>query len=68
MNDSAFRALLNLFMCDDPSVLNNDLRKQLEDFMNGESGKRGYANWIDAYHYLDKEGLSECQRKSSVSR
>lgn len=52
MNDSAFRALLNLFMCDDPSVLNDDLRKQLEDFMNGESERRGYTDWIDAYHNL----------------
>jgi len=50
MNDLAFRALMDLIMCDDPSQTQREFRDALTDFAEEEAKKRGYPGWIDAYH------------------
>lgn len=50
MNDMAFRALLDIMMCDDPSNTEPAYGVALEEFANEESKKRDYDSWYDAYH------------------
>jgi len=52
MNDIAFRSLLNLVMCSDPSPVSPDEDKAIRDFLDVESLRRGYPDWIDAYHFF----------------
>jgi hypothetical protein len=50
VNDFAFRALLNLVMCSDPSPVSPDDDKAIRDCLDEESKRRGFSDWIDAYH------------------
>lgn len=54
MNDTQYRAFLDLMMCSDPwpvPVRNGiDANKVLEDFAHDEALKRGFDGWIVAYH------------------
>lgn len=51
MNDSEFRAFLDLLMCSDPSpVLLDSGQIILENFANQEAKKRGYETWVVAFH------------------
>lgn len=51
MNDSEFRAFLDLLMCSDPwPVLLDSGQIILENFANQEAKKRGYETWVVAFH------------------
>ena len=52
MKDIEYRAFLDLLMCSDPWPVNNFPHSQeiLKNFAHEEAVKRGFANWIDAYH------------------
>ena len=51
MNDTEFSAVMALVMCSDPWPDGVD-RKVIERLLDHESTKRGYTDWIDAYHGL----------------
>lgn len=42
-----------LLMCDDPSRFSDAERNDFEFWLNQESKKLGYNNWIDAYHKIN---------------
>lgn len=50
MNDKEFRTFLNLMMVSDPWPLSKIDNELMEGFANNESVKRGFDNWIVAYH------------------
>lgn len=50
MPNDVFDAFLSLMMCADPSPLDADQDKLLRDWANQESERRGYSDWIEAYH------------------
>lgn len=50
MNDEAFAVFLELLMVSDPWPLLHEQKRVLEDFADDESRKRGYSDWIEAYH------------------
>lgn len=57
MNDEAFRALLDIFMCADPWP-SHAPQQPLEDFLNKEAKAHGYETWIDAYHGFVPEEIA----------
>jgi hypothetical protein len=52
MTDEQFRIMLAWFMVSDPWPLKDQVftHMVIEDWLNLESKKRGYIDWIDAYH------------------
>jgi len=51
ISDEAFRELLNLFMVADPWPLEDEKSKAvIFGFLCAEASKRGYDDWIEAYH------------------
>lgn len=51
MNNLEFRALMNLLMCSDPwPTANWEDEEHLKGLANYEAAKRGFENWIIAYH------------------
>lgn len=58
MNKTQFRALLDLLMCSDPWPIEEEAgetHKLLIEFANCESRETyGMANWIVAYHEIEK--------------
>ena len=62
MSDEQYRALLDLMMCSDPwPVTGDDTENQVlvTELANTEAVKRGYENWVDAYHEHNKRGLND---------
>ena len=61
MSDLQYRAFLNLLMCSDPWPVTNTGdgtgtgMKLLEAAADEEGIKRGYNNWIEAYHFFMKK-------------
>ena len=53
MTNMQFRAFLDLMMVSDPWPLDPQANKTLEEFADAESKKRGYEEWITAYHEFD---------------
>lgn len=55
LDDTEFRALLDLFMCSDPYPIAKTPHKQwngevlIQKLLNSESEKRGYRDWRHAY-------------------
>jgi len=57
ISDLAFRALLDLFMVSDPWPLEDEQSKAvLFGFICAEASKRGYSDWMNAYHDFEPEG------------
>jgi hypothetical protein len=57
ISDLAFRALLDWFMASDPWPLDDgNSRAVIFGFICAEASKRGYDDWIEAYHEFDPEG------------
>lgn len=51
ISDDALRELLDLFMASDPWPLEGDRdRSVLFGFICAETARRGYDDWIEAYH------------------
>jgi len=55
MNNTEFRAFLDLLMCSDPWPVKPDNNTQytLIKFADKESQNRGFTDWIEAYHKMD---------------
>jgi hypothetical protein len=47
-----FRSLLDLVMCSDPSPLSGEQDRIIRDWLDQESRRRGYSDWIDALHRM----------------
>lgn len=54
MNPTELRVLLDLYMVSDPWPLEYG-NETLGDFLDKESRKLGYENWVVAYHELPTE-------------
>lgn len=52
MNDVEYRALLDLTMASDPSPLSDRLDRVLRGYLDRHAHALGYADWIEAYHYV----------------
>lgn len=54
MNDQTLRALLDLLMCSDPwpVVPENGSQRLLIAYADDEARKRGFTDWVGAYHRL----------------
>jgi hypothetical protein len=52
MTDTQFRALLDLVMCSDPWPVNAANQVIVWVWMDIESIRRGYTDWVDAYHHF----------------
>ncbi len=52
MEDYIYRAILDLLMCSDPYPVPDDGvgQKILTALANDEAKKRGYGDWVVAYH------------------
>ena len=52
MNDTEYRAFLDLMMCSDPWPIDDDGidHELLEAFADAQAKKRGFTCWIEAYH------------------
>jgi len=60
ISDEAFRELLNLFMASDPWPLEGERSKAvIFGFLCAEASKRGYDDWIEAYHEFDPEDADD---------
>jgi len=54
MEDYEYRAFLDLMMCSDPWPVPDNVGQQLlEAFADDQAKKRGFDNWIEAYHRHD---------------
>lgn len=49
MTDEQFKIFLELLMCSDPWPMDHG-HDVMADFADDESRKRGFEDWIDAYH------------------
>jgi len=52
MNDETYKEFLSLLMCSDPWPVGHrrDSQRVLINFANNEAIKRGYIDWVVAYH------------------
>ncbi len=50
MTDAQFSSFLNLMMCSDPWPITDVENDHLTCFADMEAAKRGYGDWIEAYH------------------
>lgn len=53
MTDSEFKVFLNLLMCADPTPLPQFEDNLIQEWANKESVKRGFTDWIEAFHELE---------------
>jgi hypothetical protein len=53
ITDEAFRVLLDLYMVSDPWPLEDKDNLVIFGFLSGESQKRGYKGWVEAYHEFE---------------
>lgn len=58
MEDRRFRALLNLYMVNDPWPLTSEDDQAVHELLNEESEERGYEGWTEAYHNFDVEAAA----------
>ena len=57
ISDDALRELLDLFMVSDPWPLEGHRTQGLLfGFICAETAKRGYDDWIEAYHHFERDG------------
>ncbi len=54
MNKQFFRDLLDWFMAADLWTLDWEAEGRIEKELNKEAVRRGYRNWIEAYHKMKK--------------
>ncbi|MCR4300851.1 MAG: hypothetical protein NUV51_04510 [Sulfuricaulis sp.] len=54
MTDQFFRDVLEWFMCSDPWVAAADLYERIETELDAEAVRRGFTDWVDAYHHFMK--------------
>lgn len=54
MEDKLFRALLNWFMYSDPWPTTVGEHRTITAFLNSEAIRRGYENWVVAYHEIEE--------------
>ena len=52
MNDELYRTLLSLWMCSDPWPLSEVERDVFEAALQEEAERRGFKDFIDAYHNM----------------
>lgn len=52
MNDEAYKHLLAFLMCDDPSGILPWLRNTILFYADLEAARRGYTDWVHAYHEM----------------
>lgn len=57
INGVAYRALLDFLMADDPTTIPHEARGTLEYEADLAARRRGYADWVDAYHNHDREDV-----------
>jgi len=50
MNDKEFSALLKWKMASDPWPVDATAKAVVEDMLNEAAKKRGYSDWVEAYH------------------
>lgn len=50
LSHQQFVAVLEWFMVSDPWPLSETTHNIMLNLLNAEAEKRGYANWVDAYH------------------
>ena len=62
MTNRQYRAFLDLLMVADPWPVEDEENHQIMiDMANDEAEKRGYTDWIDAYHEMPEIG--NCMRR-----
>lgn len=54
VNDTNYRALLDLIMCSDPWPVEGENQQIIESMANEEAKRRGFDTWVDAYHQMEK--------------
>lgn len=55
MTDKQFHLLCTLFMVSDPWPLSDEEHKAAEQFLDEEARRRGWKDWLGAYHQEAKE-------------
>lgn len=55
LTDAEFESILAWFMCSDPWPSDDEHRERIKHILNKESQRRGYDDWIVAYHEIPKE-------------
>ena len=53
LTNKNLKLICTLLMCDDPSRFDDNEREDFEFWLNEESQKLGFSNWIDAYHKIN---------------
>jgi len=53
VDGEAFRVMLDLLMVSDPFPADEPGRDAFAGFLDAEAWKRGYADWVEAYHGFD---------------
>lgn len=59
MTDTLFDALLNLYMCDDPTVLSPEQNSAVVAALNEQARERGFDDWSVALHEFKPNNLVE---------
>lgn len=59
MNSLQFRSFLDLLMVSDPWPLDEPAKQRLVGFAEVESQRRGFSDWIEAYHYHWRGSMQE---------
>jgi hypothetical protein len=52
MTDAQLRVFMALLMCSDPWPLEHSTRDVMVGLANEEAERRGFDDWIEAYHQL----------------
>lgn len=55
MTDEQFLLLCTLFMVSDPWPLSSEEHRAAEQFLDEEAQRRGWKDWLGAYHKEPKE-------------
>jgi len=53
MSPQVFRVLLDLFMCSDPWPMDDSSHAVMLAFVESESKRLGFSDWIEAFHGLE---------------
>ena len=61
MRDTQFRDFMDLLMCSDPWPVLDGTQDSLIELADEESKKRGYENWIVAFHEFKSEAALATQ-------
>jgi len=60
VDNIAFRAMLDIMMTSGPFPARESRREAFAGFLDAEAWKRGYDDWVEAYHDFDpKPEVSE---------